>query len=196
MPDPTTRSELLQTALVTGGGVAIGGLVIAALPDLAGSKPSAAQDAEILNFALLLEHVQAGLYADALRRKALSGELREFAEIVGAHERAHIAFIRKALGDKARKPPKLDFGEDTSTAEAFTDVAVKLEDLGVAAYNAQAPNLTKGALAAAARIVSVEARHASWIRAIAGVNPAPDAAEPPVSAKRVAATLKGSGYVG
>jgi Ferritin-like domain len=195
MPDPTTRSELFQTALVTGGGVAIGGLVIAALPDLAGSKPSAAQDAEILNFALLLEHVQAGLYADALRRKALSGELREFAEIVGAHERAHIAFIRKALGDKARKPPKLDFGEDTATAEAFTDVAVKLEDLGVAAYNAQAPNLTKGALGAAARIVSVEARHASWIRAIAGVTPAPDASEPPASAERVAATLKGSGYV-
>ena len=147
MPDRTTRSELLQRARVTVGGVAVGGLVIAALPDLAGSKPSAAQDAEILNFALLLEHVQAGLYADALRRKGLTGELREFAEIVGAHERAHIAFIRKALGDKARKPPKLDFGEDTATAEAFTDVALKLEDLGVAAYNAQAPNLTKAALA-------------------------------------------------
>ena len=196
MSELTTRSELLQTALVTGGGIAVGGLVIAALPDLAGSKPSAAQDVEILNFALLLEHVQAGLYADALRRGALNGELREFAEIVGAHERAHIAFIRKALGEKARKPPKLDFGDDTATAESFTDVAVKLEDLGVAAYNAQAPNLTKGALGAAARIVSVEARHASWIRAIAGVNPAPDASEPPVSAERVAATLKGSGYVG
>ena len=196
MSERTTRSELLQTALVTGGGVAVGGLVIAALPDLAGSKPSAAQDAEILNFALLLEHVSAGLYADALRRKALTGELREFAEIVGAQERAHVAFLRKALGDKARRPPKLDFGEDTATAESFTDVAVKLEDLGVAAYNAQAPNLTKGALAAAARIVSVEARHASWIRAIAGVIPAPDAAEPPTSAARVAATLKGSGYIG
>ena len=195
MPERTTRSELLQTALLTGGGVAVGGLVIAALPDLAGSKPSAAQDAEILNFALLLEHVQAGLYADALRRKALSDELREFAEVVGAHERAHIAFIRKALGDKARRPPKLDFGDDTATAAAFTDAALKLEDLGVAAYTAQAPNLTKGALAAAARIVSVEARHASCIRAIAGVTPAPDAAEPPAASKRVVATLDGSGYV-
>ncbi|HWM10895.1 MAG TPA: ferritin-like domain-containing protein [Solirubrobacteraceae bacterium] len=195
MSDLTTRSELLQMALLTGGGVAVGGLVIAALPDLAGSKPSAAQDAEILNFALLLEHVQAGLYADAIRRKALKGELLEFAEIVGAHERAHIAFIREALGGKARKPPKLDFGDDTATAEAFTDVALKLEDLGVAAYNAQAPNLTKDALRAAARIVSVEARHASWIRAIKGVTPAPDASEPPAPAERVVATLNGSGYV-
>jgi hypothetical protein len=195
MPERTTRIELLERALLTGGGVAVGGLVIAALPDRAGSKPSPAQDAEILNFALLLEYVQEGLYADALRRKALTGELKEFAEIVGSHERAHIAFIRKALGEKARKQPKLDFGDDTATAKSFTDVALKLEDLGVAAYNAQAPNLTKAALAAAARIVSVEARHASWIRSIAGVTPAPDASEPPASAKRVVATLNGSGYV-
>jgi hypothetical protein len=195
MPERTTRIELLERALLAGGGMAVGGIVIAALPDLAGSKPSASQDAEILNFALLVEYVQAGLYADALRRKALTGERREYAKIVGEHERAHIAFIRKALGDKARKPPKLDFGEDTATAATFTDVALKLEDLGVAAYNAQAPNLTKGSLAAAARIVSVEARHAAWIRAIAGVTPAPDASEPPASAKRVVATLNGSGYV-
>ena len=171
----------------------VGGVVIAALPDLAGSKPSKAQDVEILNFALLLEYVQAGLYADVLRRDVLTGELRRVRRDRRRHERAHIAFIRKALGGKARKPPKLDFGDDTATAESFTDVALKLEDLGVAAYNTQAPNLTKGALAAAARIVSVEARHASWIRAIAGVTPAPDASEPSLSAKRVSATLKGSG---
>jgi Ferritin-like domain len=195
MPERTTRIELLERALLAGGGMAVGGIVIAALPDLAGSKPSASQDVEILNFALLLEYVQAGLYADALRRDALTGERREFAKIVGSHERTHIAFIRKALGGKARKPPKLDFGDDTATAETFTDVALKLEDLGVAAYNAQAPNLTKGALTAAARIVSVEARHAAWIRAIAGVTPAPEASEPPASAKRVVATLNGSGYV-
>jgi len=195
MVDGTTRSELMQRALLTGGGVTVAGIAIGALPDLAGSKPSAAQDAEILNFALLLEYVQAGLYADVLRRNVLTGELRRFAEVVGGQERAHISFIRKALGDTARKPPKLDFGDDTATAESFTDAALKLEDLGVAAYNAQAPSLTRDSLAAAARIVSVEARHASWIRAIAGVTPAPDASEPIASSKRVSATLEGSGYV-
>jgi hypothetical protein len=196
MSNRITRIELLERALLTGGGVAVGGIVISALPDFADSKASPAQDAEILNFALLLEYVQAGLYADALARKSLTGERRQFAKVVGEHERTHIAFIRKALGSKARKPPKLDFGDDTATPESFTDVALKLEDLGVAAYNAQAPNLTKPALAAAGRIVSVEARHAAWIRAIAGVTPAPDAAEPPASARRVVATLNGSGYVG
>src|SRR3954447_19671108 len=125
MSDPTTRSELLERALLTGGGVLAGGVAISVLPDLAGSKPSKAQDVEILNFALLLEYVQAGLYADVLRRDVLSGERRRFAEIVGGHERAHIAFIRKALGGKARKKPKLDFGDDTKTAKSFTDVALK-----------------------------------------------------------------------
>jgi rubrerythrin len=195
MPERMTRAALLEGALLAGGGVVVGGVVLGGLPDFAASKPSPKQDAEILNFALLLEHVQAGFYADALARGGLSGELREFAERVGAQEREHIAFIRKALGKAARKEPELDFGDDTTTAERFTETAFKLEDLGVAAYNAQAPNLTKETLAAAAKIVSVEARHAAWIRAIAGENPAPDASEPTASARRVASTLDGSGYV-
>jgi rubrerythrin len=195
MPERMTRAALLEGALLAGGGVVVGGVVLGGLPDFAASKPSPKQDAEILNFALLLEHVQAGFYADALARGGLSGELHEFAERVGAQEREHIAFIRKALGKAARKKPELDFGDDTATAERFTETAFKLEDLGVAAYNAQAPNLTKETLAAAAKIVSVEARHAAWIRAIAGENPAPDASEPTASARRVASTLDGSGYV-
>jgi rubrerythrin len=195
MPDRMTRAALFEGALLAGGGVVVGGVVLGGLPDFAASKPSPEQDAEILNFALLLEHVQAGLYADALARGTLSGELREFARRVGAQEREHIAFIRKALGKAARREPELDFGEDTASPERFTETAFKLEDLGVAAYNTQAPNLTKDTLAAAAKIVSVEARHAAWIRAIAGENPAPDAAEPTASAKRVANTLEGSGYV-
>src|SRR5918992_5560393 len=195
MPDRMTRAALLEGALLAGGGVVVGGVVLGGLPDFAASKPSPEQDAEILNFALLLEHVQAGLYADALARGGLSGELREFARRVGAQEREHIAFIRKALGKAARKEPELDFGEDAASPERFTDTALKLEDLGVAAYNTQAPNLTKATLAAAAKIVSVEARHAAWIRAIAGENPAPEASEPTASARRVESTLQGSGYL-
>ena len=195
MSERTTRAAVLDRALLAGAGVAVGGALTAALPDIAGSKPSPARDAEILNFALLLEYVQAGFYAEALRRAGLEGELREFATTVGAHERTHVAFLRKALGAKARKPPKLDFGDDTSSPERMTEAAVKLEDLSVVGYNAQAPALSTDALAAAARIVSVEARHAAWIRAIAGITPAPEASEPVVSAKRVMATLEGSGYV-
>jgi Ferritin-like domain len=195
MREGRTRAGFFEAALLAGGGVAVGGVLIGGLPDLAASKPSAKQDAEILNFALLMEYIQAGLYEAALDGNTLSGEMREFAETVGGQEREHIDFIKGVLGKGARKEPELDFGEDISTPERFANSAFKLEDLGVAAYNTQAPNLTKGALAEAAKIVSVEARHAAWIRAIVGENPAPDASEPPASAKRVISTLDGSGYV-
>jgi hypothetical protein len=150
MPERTTRAQMLERTLLTGGGIAAGGFVIAALPDLAGSQPSPKQDVEIL---------------------------------------------QKALGEKARKAPKLDFGDDTTSPKRFTDAALKLEDLAVQAYNAAAPALTKAALGAAAKIVSVEARHAAWIRSIAGVTPAPDASEPQISVKRATTTLNGSGYI-
>jgi hypothetical protein len=190
-----TRGQALEAALLAVGGLAVADLVIAELPDPADSRPSAKQDAAIFNYALLLEYVQGGLYADALRRGALKGELHQFAQVVGGHERAHAAFLRKALGAAANHPPRLDYGEDTGDAARFTQAAVKLEDLGVAAYNAQAPNLSSGALAQAAQIVSVEARHAAWIRDIAGEVPAPFATEPQTTAQRVVAALKGTGYV-
>jgi rubrerythrin len=190
-----TRAGFLEGVFVAGGGVVVGGVLLGGLPDFAASKPSPEQDAEILNFALTMEFVQAGFYEEALSRGTLEGELRQFAERVGGQEKEHIAFIKQALGKAAGKKPKLDFGDDTASPEAFSEAALKLEDLGVAAYNAQAPNLTKPTLGAAAKIVSVEARHAAWIRAIAGENPAPDASEPTASAKRVVDTLTGSGYL-
>lgn len=50
----------------------------------------------------------------------------------------------------------------------FRATSIALEDTGVAVYNVQGPNLTKPTLAVAGMIVSVEARHAAWIRRITG----------------------------
>ena len=100
-----------------------------------------------------------------LRRAGLEGELREFAKIVGGDERTHVAYLRKALGAKARKPPKLDFGDDTWICGA--DHRRRAQARGPRrswATTRQAPASDTGALAAAARIVSVEARNAAWIR--------------------------------
>lgn len=191
-----TRARALEAALLAVGGLAVGGIVIAELPDPADSRPSAKQDATILNFALLLEYVQGGLYEAALRTAGLKGELRQYAEVVSGNERAHAALLHKALGSAARRAPRLDFGEDARDPQRFTAAAIKLEDLGVAALNTQGPSLTSGALAQAAKIVSVEARHAAWIRAIGGQVPAPEATEPAASAQKVADALKASGYVG
>ena len=93
-----------------GGAVlAAGGAALAAWPRTTASAPSAKQDAEILRFALTVEDLQAAFYADALARGALKGELLEFAQTVGGHERAHAAHIRDLLGASAPKPRRFDF---------------------------------------------------------------------------------------
>jgi hypothetical protein len=190
-----TRGDLVQGALVTAGGAVVGAVALGGLPDFAASKPSPDQDVEILNFALLMEYVQSAFYAEAVARKVLSGELLDYARIVGGQEEEHVRFVRGALGKAAKAKPELEFGDATSDADHFARTALKLEDLGVAAYNAQAPNLSKDALAAAAKIVSVEARHAAWIRDVTGLNPAPHAVEPTASADKVMKTFQGSGFV-
>jgi hypothetical protein len=197
VPDAFThsRGELLTRALVTGSAILAGGVVIAGLPGEAVSAPSPAQDAEILNFALLLEYMESAFFTEASVNGRLTGELLEFADTVRGHERAHVAFLRNALGQKARPEPSFDFGETTRNPQAFTDAAVTIQDLAVAAYNGQAANLTKGALEAAAKIVSVEARHAGWIRAIAGMNPAPEAVDTPMTAKQVTAVVNSTDFV-
>jgi hypothetical protein len=190
-----TRADFFRRGAIAGGTLVAGGLVIGGLPEIALGKPSASQDVEILNFALLLEYIQEAFHAEGLKRAKLTGELQTFAQTAAAHETEHVAALKAALGAQARSKPKLDFGDDTADADRFSLAALKLEDLGVAAYTAQAPNLTSGALKAAARIVSVESRHSAWIRDLRGINPAPDAAEPAIEAQRVIDTLKGSGYV-
>jgi hypothetical protein len=190
------RNEMLVRGLVAGGVLAGGGAVLAALPRLAASAPSAAQDRQILNFALLLEYVEAGFYEEAFANGKLKGDLRDYVSVVRGHERQHVAFLKSALGGNARKEPKLDFGDATSDPKQFAEAAIALEETVVAAYNGQAANLTKPTLAQAAKIVSVEARHAGWIRAIAGKNPAPDATDAPKTAAQVQAAVDRTGFVG
>jgi hypothetical protein len=195
--DPTSsREHVLRRAVVAGGTLLLGGDVVAGLPRLAASAPqSAAQDAEIFNFALLLEYLQSAFYGEAVERGELTGELLEFATLVGEHERAHVEYLRDALGDDARDEPTTDFGDATADPDAFAAAAVTLEDIAVAAYNGQAANLTKDALRAAATIVSVDARHAAWIRSIVGEPPAADAVDRPLSADQVTARINETGFL-
>ena len=190
-----SREQFVKRALVAGGAVTAGGAVLGALPRLASSAPSPAQDVKILNLVLLLEYVESAFYAEARARGALRGELREFVRVVGAHEQQHLSALKGALGSKARKEPRLRFGNATTDPDAFVAAAIELEDTSVAAYNGQATNLTKPTLAVAAKIVSVEARHAAWIRAIAGKPPAADATDPSLTQAQVQAALQKTGFL-
>ena len=197
--EPTVRQSrraLLKLAIGGSGAVLLGGVAIERMLGATVATPSAKQDRQILNYALLLEYLQAAFYTEALSRGQLKGELREFAEVVGGHEQAHVAFLKKALGANARQKPTFHFGATTSNPERFGATAQALEDAGVAAYNGQAANLTKPTLAAAVRIVSVEGRHAAWIRDILGVAPAPYAADAGATPNELTAKLKSLGVLG
>jgi hypothetical protein len=189
----SSRRRFLQATLV-GGTVLSGAAFIGSRPAQSQS-PTPAQDRTILNFALLLEYLQAAFYREALSRDLLRGELREFAQTVGANEVEHVALLRSALGGQARTKPTLDFDDTLRSSDSFVRSAMILEDTGVAAYNGQAANLTKEALLPALRLVSVEGRHAAWIRDLAGEDPAPFAADTGLSAAAVTATLRKAGLL-
>lgn len=190
-----SRSSFLRVAAGTGGAL-LGGLLVGRAVGGADAAPSPAQDRQIFQFALLLEELQAAFYSEALKRAGLSGDLLQFAQVVGAHERAHVAFLRHALGPSAGPTRSFHFGAATSDPQHFGVAAREIENLGVAAYNAQGAKLTAGAMEHAAEIVSVEGRHAGWIGALLGDPPAPRAADPGLDANSVLAQLKASGYLG
>ena len=80
------------------------------------------------------------------------------------------------------KRPRFDFRGATENAYAFRRTAVAFKDLAVAAYKGQAPLIQRRAyLVPALAIHTVEARHAAWIRRLAGFTPAPDAFDEPRS---------------
>lgn len=190
---PSSRKALLRTAAAFGA--------IASVPLLgrllrvggAAAAPSRAQDAKILQLVLQLEYMKVAFYEQALKQASLTGDLRTFATTALGHEREHLAAIKKALGAKAGPKPSFDFGDKTHSADAFTRTAIDLEDIAVAGYNGQATNLTKPTLAAAAEIVSVEARHAAWVRALAGEVAAPGPVDKPLTAAQVVQRLHAIG---
>jgi hypothetical protein len=192
-----SRADFLRKAALTGGGIVGGGALLGTLAtDAKAGTSITKRDVAILNFALTLEFLEAEFYTRAERSGALRGRTREFARIVGAHERAHVAFLKNALGRNAVKKPRFNFGSTTQNQRAFQATAQLLEDTGVKAYKGQAPRINADAvLVAAAKIHSVEARHAAWIRHIRGVSPAPNAFDPPATMAQILRAVAGTGFI-
>jgi hypothetical protein len=176
-----TRATFLRRAAI--GSAAL--LSVGAAPAQAAEGD---RDEAILNYALTLEYIQEAFYGEVERLGALSGGLAEQARVVGAHERAHVKAFREVLQSRAVKRARFDFRGATENGDRFRRTAVAFEDLAVAAYKAQAPLIKNRAyLVPALAIHTVEARHAAWIRRLAGITPAADAFDEPRSK---AGTLK------
>lgn len=190
-----SRDRFLRLGLGGVGTVTLGAVLAAGVPRLGQSGTTQARDVEVLNYALLLGELQAAFYRQALRRAKLTGELREYAEVVQGHKEEHVQALRQALGGSARDIPRFAFGSAVSNPKKFAATAIAIEELGVAAYNGQAANLSKPALQAAAAIVSVNARHAAWIRAIQDKKPASQPTDEAMTRRQVLAEVDRTGFV-
>ena len=193
--DGDTRASFLKKAGLGAGAIAGSGAFLGAFPALAGAGV-AKSDVAILNFALTLEYLEAAFYSEAVAKGNFSGELGRFAKVVKAHEVAHVAFLKGALGAAAVKRPKFDFRGTTTDQDKFKATAQALEDTGVSAYLGQVGNIrSKKILAAAGSILPIEARHAGWIRNINNVTGAPKAFEGARTKKQVLAVVKSTKFI-
>ncbi|MFN2627551.1 MAG: ferritin-like domain-containing protein [Gaiellaceae bacterium] len=186
-----SRRRLLGFALAGAGTALVSG---AAKAEAAGGL--VASDIAILNYALVLEYLQASFYTEAERSGALTGKTAAAAKVVGAVERAHVAAFRQLLASKAVKRPLFNFAGTTEQQQPFLKTAVAFEDLAVAAYKGQAPLLkSKAVLASAIGIHSVEARHAAWMRELFGITPAVHAFDQPPSKQKITEVVASTHFI-
>jgi hypothetical protein len=186
-----TRAEFLRKSLVGGGALA------AALEAPAVARPgNTAKDVAILRFDLNLEYLQAAMYSEAERLGEISARTLEWSRVVGANERGHVRAIRDLLGRDAVASPSFNFRGVTEDDRLFTETAVAFEDLTAALLKTQVVQVdSRRVLAALASLHTVEARHAAWIRHIAGIVPSADAFDEPTTRARVVELVDSTNFV-
>ncbi len=138
---------------------------------------------EVLQFALLLEYLEADFYARGMAAPGLIPTAdRAVFGLIAEHEAVHVSTLRALITASGNTPitkptfdftaggalPGFNFG--ASQYETFKALAMAFEDTGVRAYKGQAARLIndKAALTAALSIHSVEARHAAQVRRMRG----------------------------
>ncbi|MBW4422375.1 MAG: ferritin-like domain-containing protein [Myxacorys californica WJT36-NPBG1] len=174
------RAALSRRGLLKWGLYGVGAAVMTTVPKTVMAQASAksltfnADDIGILNFALLLEELEAAFYPAALSSgKITNAKEIDYLRAIGNHEAAHVKFLRQVLGSNALFQTRDLSLNKAGLAALLRDrskilnTAVTLEDLGVHAYNGAGPSLTNPTyLLAAGSIVSVEGRHAAGVRSL------------------------------
>lgn len=199
-----TRAGFLRRAGVGGAALVGGGALLGAPGTAFAGHSDSIPDADVLNYALTLEFLEANFYTSALggpgttgvpaRRGRFSrgritgarkfngfgGRIRRTAyrnlRDIRDHEVEHVDFLRGALGASAVGPCRFDFSSALRNVGSFLETAQVLENTGVMAYDGAIRYVDTGDnLQAGAEIATVEARHASYLNLINGDSPFPSA---------------------
>ena len=135
-------------------------------------------DLGIVNYALTLEYLETAFYDDAARSGLFKGDDLALIKSIRSNEDAHVAALEgtaKKLGGKPAPKPKTQF--PINDAQQVLKLAATVENLGAAAYLAQAGAIQSAeVLAAALAIHSVEGRHASVLNTLTDQPFTPDGA--------------------
>ncbi len=125
-------------------------------------------DTGILNYAYALEQLEAAFYTQVIMTPYTGITAAESAMLtdIRDHEIAHREFFKAALATKAIPGLEVNFTTiDFTSRDSVLGTAKAFEDLGVTAYNGAGKLITNpDYLTLAGKIVSVEARHAAYIR--------------------------------
>ena len=125
-------------------------------------------DGGILNYAYALEQLEAAFYTQVIMSQYSGITSTETALLtdIRDHEVAHREFFKTALAGSAIVALEVDFSSiDFGSRDSVLATAKAFEDLGVTAYNGAGRLIVSpDYLTLAGKIVSVEARHAAFIR--------------------------------
>src|SRR5688572_22654901 len=125
-------------------------------------------DIGILNYAYALEQLEAAFYTQVVMTPYSNITPMETALLtdIRDHEIAHREFFKSALDSNAIQALEVNFSAiDFNSRDSVLGTAKAFEDLGVSAYNGAGKLIVDpGYLTLAGKIVSVEARHAAYIR--------------------------------
>jgi hypothetical protein len=190
-----TRAGVLKLFGATAAGAAGLSLIEAGQSAAATPRYSTATDLTVLQYALMLEHLGATFYNEALASAHLTGTAKSLAETFRSHERAHVVAVEKAiksLGGTPNPSPTFNFGSAVKSEKAFLTTSEKIETLCVETVDGAGGLVSKPVLATATTLVSVEARQVSYVRYVLGLSPAPyllfPAVTPTESMAKLAAT--------